>query len=113
MIDRVEDKPFSIMFFLLNISSSGTHDVEKGGCSPKRCTAWVEFGSSSWHGVFHGWTGEGPHPGGLSSQGAPLTPTCPSLPQEKDLRDVGDWRKNIEEKSGMEGRKKMFEAGES
>lgn len=29
--------------------------------------------------------------------------------QEKDLRDVGDWRKNIEEKSGMEGRKKMFE----
>lgn len=39
--------------------------------------------------------------------------TCPSLLQEKDLRDVGDWRKNIEEKSGMEGRKKMFEAGES
>lgn len=38
---------------------------------------------------------------------------CPSLLQEKDLRDVGDWRKNIEEKSGMEGRKKMFEAGES
>ncbi|XP_059682105.1 troponin I, fast skeletal muscle [Gavia stellata] len=33
--------------------------------------------------------------------------------KEKDLRDVGDWRKNIEEKSGMEGRKKMFEAGES
>ncbi|KAG9475667.1 troponin I, fast skeletal muscle [Eleutherodactylus coqui] len=30
--------------------------------------------------------------------------------QEKDLRDVGDWRKNIEEKSGMEGRKKMFES---
>uniref|UniRef100_A0A452DPY4 Troponin I, fast skeletal muscle n=1 Tax=Capra hircus TaxID=9925 RepID=A0A452DPY4_CAPHI len=30
-------------------------------------------------------------------------------PQERDLRDVGDWRKNIEEKSGMEGRKKMFE----
>ncbi|XP_010826635.1 PREDICTED: troponin I, fast skeletal muscle-like, partial [Bison bison bison] len=29
--------------------------------------------------------------------------------QERDLRDVGDWRKNIEEKSGMEGRKKMFE----
>ncbi|XP_048341306.1 troponin I, fast skeletal muscle [Sphaerodactylus townsendi] len=32
--------------------------------------------------------------------------------KEKDLRDVGDWRKNIEEKSGMEGRKKMFEGGE-
>ncbi|KAM8939659.1 troponin I, fast skeletal muscle [Pelodytes ibericus] len=29
---------------------------------------------------------------------------------KKDLRDVGDWRKNIEEKSGMEGRKKMFES---
>lgn len=33
-----------------------------------------------------------------------------SYPQERDLRDVGDWRKNIEEKSGMEGRKKMFES---
>uniref|UniRef100_A0A2R9BPQ2 Troponin I, fast skeletal muscle n=2 Tax=Pan paniscus TaxID=9597 RepID=A0A2R9BPQ2_PANPA len=30
--------------------------------------------------------------------------------KERDLRDVGDWRKNIEEKSGMEGRKKMFES---
>ncbi|NP_001079556.1 troponin I2, fast skeletal type S homeolog isoform X1 [Xenopus laevis] len=30
--------------------------------------------------------------------------------KEKDLRDVGDWRKNIEEKSGMEGRKKMFQS---
>uniref|UniRef100_A0A8B9X5G4 Troponin I, fast skeletal muscle n=1 Tax=Bos mutus grunniens TaxID=30521 RepID=A0A8B9X5G4_BOSMU len=29
--------------------------------------------------------------------------------KERDPRDVGDWRKNIEEKSGMEGRKKMFE----
>uniref|UniRef100_A0A3B4GXK4 Troponin I, fast skeletal muscle n=1 Tax=Pundamilia nyererei TaxID=303518 RepID=A0A3B4GXK4_9CICH len=30
--------------------------------------------------------------------------------EDKDLRDVGDWRKNIEDKSGMDGRKKMFEA---
>lgn len=30
--------------------------------------------------------------------------------QDKELRDVGDWRKNIEDKSGMDGRKKMFEA---
>ncbi|XP_041075320.1 troponin I, fast skeletal muscle-like [Polyodon spathula] len=30
--------------------------------------------------------------------------------KETDLRDVGDWRKNIEDKAGMEGRKKMFEA---
>ncbi|XP_056137474.1 troponin I, fast skeletal muscle-like isoform X3 [Lampris incognitus] len=30
--------------------------------------------------------------------------------EEKELRDVGDWRKNIEDKSGMDGRKKMFEA---
>uniref|UniRef100_H2V030 Troponin I type 2a (skeletal, fast), tandem duplicate 1 n=1 Tax=Takifugu rubripes TaxID=31033 RepID=H2V030_TAKRU len=29
---------------------------------------------------------------------------------EKELRDLGDWRKNIEDKSGMDGRKKMFEA---
>ncbi|XP_041132626.1 troponin I, fast skeletal muscle-like [Polyodon spathula] len=30
--------------------------------------------------------------------------------KEADLRDVGDWRKNIEDKAGMEGRKKMFES---
>lgn len=30
--------------------------------------------------------------------------------QEKELRDIGDWRKNIEDKAGMDGRKKMFEA---
>lgn len=48
-----------------------------------------------------------------SHPGRHCAPTRPSFPQEKDLRDVGDWRKNIEEKSGMEGRKKMFEAGES
>uniref|UniRef100_A0A667Y4P5 Troponin I, fast skeletal muscle n=1 Tax=Myripristis murdjan TaxID=586833 RepID=A0A667Y4P5_9TELE len=30
--------------------------------------------------------------------------------EDKDLRDVGDWRKNIEDKAGMDGRKKMFEA---
>ncbi|XP_068595746.1 troponin I, fast skeletal muscle-like isoform X1 [Brachionichthys hirsutus] len=30
--------------------------------------------------------------------------------KEEELRDVGDWRKNIEDKSGMDGRKKMFEA---
>lgn len=28
----------------------------------------------------------------------------------QELRDVGDWRKNIEDKAGMDGRKKMFEA---
>ncbi|XP_030282708.1 troponin I, fast skeletal muscle-like isoform X2 [Sparus aurata] len=30
--------------------------------------------------------------------------------EDKELRDVGDWRKNIEDKAGMDGRKKMFEA---
>ncbi|XP_019713249.1 troponin I, fast skeletal muscle isoform X2 [Hippocampus comes] len=29
--------------------------------------------------------------------------------EDKELRDVVDWRKNIEDKSGMVGRKKMFE----
>ncbi|XP_041705470.1 troponin I, fast skeletal muscle [Coregonus clupeaformis] len=29
--------------------------------------------------------------------------------EDKDLRDVGDWRKNIDDKAGMDGRKKMFE----
>ncbi|XP_062402710.1 troponin I, fast skeletal muscle-like [Sardina pilchardus] len=33
--------------------------------------------------------------------------------EEKELRDVGDWRKNIEDKAGMDGRKKMFEGGEA
>ncbi|XP_031734402.1 troponin I, fast skeletal muscle-like isoform X3 [Anarrhichthys ocellatus] len=28
---------------------------------------------------------------------------------KEELRDVGDWRKNIEDKAGMDGRKKMFE----
>ncbi|XP_062316933.1 troponin I, fast skeletal muscle-like [Osmerus eperlanus] len=30
--------------------------------------------------------------------------------EDKQLRDVGDWRKNIEDKSDMGGRKKMFES---
>ncbi|XP_073687548.1 troponin I type 2a (skeletal, fast), tandem duplicate 1 [Garra rufa] len=30
--------------------------------------------------------------------------------EDKELRDVGDWRKNVEDKAGMDGRKKMFEA---
>ncbi|XP_065148271.1 troponin I type 2a (skeletal, fast), tandem duplicate 2 isoform X2 [Paramisgurnus dabryanus] len=29
--------------------------------------------------------------------------------EDKELRDVVDWRKNIEDKAGMGGRKKMFE----
>ncbi|KAK6318473.1 hypothetical protein J4Q44_G00117640 [Coregonus suidteri] len=29
--------------------------------------------------------------------------------EDKDLRDVGDWRKNIDDKAGMDGRKKMFQ----
>ncbi|XP_026870985.2 troponin I, fast skeletal muscle-like isoform X3 [Electrophorus electricus] len=30
--------------------------------------------------------------------------------EDKELRDVGDWRKNVEDKAGMDGRKKMFES---
>ncbi|KAJ8417087.1 hypothetical protein AAFF_G00283140 [Aldrovandia affinis] len=30
--------------------------------------------------------------------------------EDKELRDVGNWRKNIEDKAGMGGRKKMFES---
>ncbi|XP_035252662.1 troponin I, fast skeletal muscle-like isoform X2 [Anguilla anguilla] len=33
--------------------------------------------------------------------------------KEEDKEAVGDWRKNIEEKAGMGGRKKMFEGGEA
>uniref|UniRef100_A0A8C0IK39 Troponin I, cardiac muscle n=1 Tax=Chelonoidis abingdonii TaxID=106734 RepID=A0A8C0IK39_CHEAB len=50
----------------------------------------------SWEGA-----GEAPH-SGVSG----LTPVCPP-PQEN--REVGDWRKNIDALSGMEGRKKKFE----
>lgn len=37
---------------------------------------------------------------------------APSLPQERPV-EVGDWRKNVEAMSGMEGRKKMFDAAKS
>ncbi|XP_057268949.1 troponin I, cardiac muscle-like [Pezoporus wallicus] len=30
--------------------------------------------------------------------------------EEKESREVGDWRKNVDALSGMEGRKKKFEA---
>lgn len=33
--------------------------------------------------------------------------SCPLFLQDKQLRDVGDWRKNIEDKSD---RKKMFDS---
>lgn len=38
-----------------------------------------------------------------------VTFVCSLCFQEKELRDLGDWRKNIKDKSGMDGRKKMFE----
>lgn len=53
--------------------------------------------------------GEGLGGGALRPLRMRLSLTTTPPPQERDLRDVGDWRKNIEEKSGMEGRKKMFE----
>uniref|UniRef100_A0AAY4D0K0 Uncharacterized protein n=1 Tax=Denticeps clupeoides TaxID=299321 RepID=A0AAY4D0K0_9TELE len=31
---------------------------------------------------------------------------------KEEAADVGDWRKNIEDKAGMDGRKKMFEGAE-
>ncbi len=34
---------------------------------------------------------------------------CIYLPQKEE---VADWRKNVEAMSGMEGRKKMFDAGQ-
>ena len=37
---------------------------------------------------------------------------CVSLLQEKTA-EVSDWRKNVEAMSGMEGRKKMFDAAGS
>lgn len=36
---------------------------------------------------------------------------CPCW-QERPV-EVGDWRKNVEAMSGMEGRKKMFDAAKS
>lgn len=37
---------------------------------------------------------------------------CVARPQERPV-EVGDWRKNVEAMSGMEGRKKMFDAAKS
>lgn len=42
----------------------------------------------------------------------PLSPLSPSPWQERPV-EVGDWRKNVEAMSGMEGRKKMFDAAKS
>lgn len=39
-------------------------------------------------------------------------PPALSLSQERPV-EVGDWRKNVEAMSGMEGRKKMFDAAKS
>lgn len=39
-------------------------------------------------------------------------PAVPSPWQERPV-EVGDWRKNVEAMSGMEGRKKMFDAAKS
>ncbi|XP_076861753.1 troponin I, fast skeletal muscle-like [Brachyhypopomus gauderio] len=33
--------------------------------------------------------------------------------ETKEETEVGDWRKNVEDKAGMDGRKKMFEGGEA
>lgn len=67
---------------------------------------WLTWGFPwvDWCGAQAGW---------VFTLGGTICTNATIPPQEKDLRDVGDWRKNIEEKSGMEGRKKMFEAGES
>lgn len=47
-----------------------------------------------------------PHVGPLQ----PFPDTSPPLPQVL-TSEVGDWRKNVEAMSGMEGRKKMFDTG--
>lgn len=52
----------------------------------------------------------------LGAAGRPVTGpsqprSCPSW-QERPV-EVGDWRKNVEAMSGMEGRKKMFDAAKS
>lgn len=39
-----------------------------------------------------------------------IRPTVILSVQEKTV-EVSDWRKNVEAMSGMEGRKKMFDAG--
>lgn len=52
-------------------------------------------------------------PRGRDRPGLPAPgPPALSLPQERPV-EVGDWRKNVEAMSGMEGRKKMFDAAKS
>lgn len=51
--------------------------------------------------------------GGASAWPVPVRLTGPARrPQERPV-EVGDWRKNVEAMSGMEGRKKMFDAAKS
>jgi len=38
---------------------------------------------------------------------------CPHPSRQERPVEVGDWRKNVEAMSGMEGRKKMFDAAKS
>lgn len=38
---------------------------------------------------------------------------CPHPSLQERPVEVGDWRKNVEAMSGMEGRKKMFDAAKS
>lgn len=85
-----------------NLKQVKKEDTEKVGQRPGQSQE-----GESIHSPFH--RQQTKAQGSLEQTGVDLRPLW-SYPQERDLRDVGDWRKNIEEKSGMEGRKKMFES---
>lgn len=46
------------------------------------------------------------------ARAGPVSDLRVACPQERPV-EVGDWRKNVEAMSGMEGRKKMFDAAKS
>lgn len=50
---------------------------------------------------------------GVGLLAAPPAKPCPRSPWQERPVEVGDWRKNVEAMSGMEGRKKMFDAAKS
>lgn len=50
---------------------------------------------------------------GVGLPAAPPPSPVPVPPRQERPVEVGDWRKNVEAMSGMEGRKKMFDAAKS
>uniref|UniRef100_A0A8C0IK35 Troponin I, cardiac muscle n=1 Tax=Chelonoidis abingdonii TaxID=106734 RepID=A0A8C0IK35_CHEAB len=103
-VDRVDEERYDMQVRVsknINENRGSEPDLDRGGSVKRpRAAAIRALGLHAMMQALRG-AGEAPH-SGVSG----LTPVCPP-PQEN--REVGDWRKNIDALSGMEGRKKKFE----